>query len=346
MAFPSIPTNLIVQQANRHVLVQFDLIAGATSYSIQRSTDGVNYTVIATPTTNSYLDSTVLVGVEYWYQVASTNTSGTSPYCAPIAVVPAPTAELSLLELRQRAQQKADRVNSNFVTTDEWNFFINQAMYELYDTLIDVYEDYFMATPAQFMTDGTTYLYNLPDGATSFINLNQQSYIAPPFYKLAGVDLGINSAGNAWVTVNKFNFIDRNRFVYPNTASTIYGIFNLQYRMVGNQLLMIPTPTANQPVRLWYYPRLPALLKDTDLTTIGYSGWLQYVIVRAAKYALDKEESDTSKLDQELSVLNSRIEETSQNRDAGQPDKISDVRQNGQWNPNGSIGYNGPNGGY
>ena len=89
------------------------------------------------------------------------------------------------------------------------------------------------------------------------------------------------------------------------------------------------------------------MLADNDITTIGYSGWLQYVIVRAAKYALDKEESDTSKLDEELLFLKTRIEETSQNRDAGQADTISDVRSGRGWGNGGwGWGMNGPVGGW
>jgi hypothetical protein len=87
------------------------------------------------------------------------------------------------------------------------------------------------------------------------------------------------------------------------------------------------------------------LLADTDITTTGISGWIEYVIVRAAKYALDKEESDTSKLDAQLLYLKGRIEESAQNRDAGIPDKISDIRGSGWygqtgggWGPMGSSG--------
>jgi hypothetical protein len=169
--------------------------------------------------------------------------------------------------------------------------------------------------------------------------------VAPPFYKLIGVDLALQNASNGFVTINKFNFIDRNRFVYPNTASTIYGVFNLRYRLMGGNIEFIPTPSGNQQIRLWYVPRLKQLLQDGDITTTGISGWLQYVIVRAAKYALDKEESDTSKLDAELAFLKGRIEESANNRDAGQPDTISDVRNNG-FGGGWSNGSNSTSGGF
>lgn len=325
-------------------------MSGATSYDIQRSLDGVNYTSLASvsgvPLATSYLDSAVTTATAYWYQVRATNGSGSSSYASAGPVVPALTSEMSLLQIRTMAKQKADRVNSNFVTTAEWNNFINLAMYELYDLLITADEEYFVATPAQFLVSPVntqTYLYPLPDGVTSFINgiTGNAGYVAPAFYKLKGVDLALNTAQNAWVTVNKFTFMDRNKFIYPNTSSTIYGVFNLQYRLLGNNIEFIPTPSANQYIRLWYIPRLTALLADTDVSSTSISGWIDYVITRAAKYALDKEESDSSQMTMELVALKERIEGASANRDMGQPDRISDVRQGsygGGWGFDGSMG--------
>lgn len=342
MAIPSIPVNFYSQQANGQVLLSWDLVAGATSYSVQRSTDGVTFAVLATPTTNTYLDTAVTIGTQYFYRVASVNGSGTSPYTSSQNLVPSPTAEMSLGELRTRSQQRADRLNSQFVTLPEWNFFINQAMFELYDLLVTEYEDYFVAPPATFQVNGNTFLYPLPDGLIPMLDQNGQTFIPEPFLKLIGVDLALNSSANGYVSVNQFNFSDRNKFVYPNSASTIYGVFNLQYKLLGNKIEFIPTPSAGQQIRLWYIPRLRTLLADNDISTIGFSGWLQYVIVRAAKYALDKEESDTSKLDQELAFLVKRIEASAMNRDAGMPATISDVRgRNNGWGNGGSDGFHG-----
>jgi len=255
---------------------------------------------------------------------------------------------MPLSTIRLAAQQRADKVNDKFVSMTEWNSYINQSMFELYDLLVTLYEDYFVATPVSFVADGTTFLYPLPNGVTSFQNgLNpNQTLIAPPFYKLTGVDLALNNASNAFVTVNKFNFSDRNRFVYPNTASTIYGVFNLQYRLLGTgNIEFIPTPSAGQSIRLWYIPRLTQLLKDTDTTTMGISGWIEYVIVKAAYYALTKEESDTTSLVMQLAALQKRIEESAVNRDAGMPDTISDVN-NGNWSNGWTGGRNGAIGGF
>ncbi len=353
MAIPSQPQGFFVQTQNQQVLASWNISAGATSYILERSLDNVTFTSLVTlsgsPLATSYLDTTGTVGTQYFYKVAAATTDGTSNFTTSQSAVPTPTGEMTLGQIRLSAQQRADRINSNFVTKPEWNTYINQAMYELYDLLITLYEDQYTAQPIQFTADGSTYLYNLPNGTNTFSSgVNPGVTLTPPpFYKLLGVDLALNNATNAYVTINKFNFIDRNRFVYPNTASTIYGVFNMQYRLMGSQIEFIPTPTAGQSIRLWYIPRLTALLQDTDSTTVGVSGWTQYIIIRAAKYALDKEESDTTKLDQELLFLNDRITAAASNRDAGQADKISDTRGNNGFGYGGAgSGFNGSSGGW
>lgn len=345
MATPVTPTTFAVQQGNQQVYVSWDLNVLALSYVVQRSSDGLTYATIASPTTPNYLDTTVTIGQLYYYQVAAVNGSGTSPYTAPLSIVATPTSEMTLFQLRLAAQQRADRVNSQFVSNTEWNEYINQSMFELYDILVDSYEDYFLAPPVQFPIIGNTPTYPLPNGQLPFINgTTLTSFIAPPFYKLSGVDLSLNTSQNAFVTVNKFNFIDRNNYIYPNSNSTIYGVFNLQYRMMGNNIQFIPTPTAGQTIQLWYIPRLKQLLAENDITTIGYSGWLEYVIIRSAMLALVKEESDVSALTMALADLRRRIESASQNRDNGLPDTISNVGTFGNWGGGGP--FNGFHGGW
>lgn len=318
MAAPTTPNNFITQIGNQQVLLSWDNVAGALTYDVVRSTDNVTFTSLASVGVNQYVDLTAALGTQYFYKVAATNGSGSSPQTSSQSAIPTPVGEMALAQIRLAAQQRADRVNSNFVGKAEWDSYINQAMFELYDILITCYEDYAVAPPVNFVTVASQDTYPLPDG-TNYSG-------AAPFYKLLGVDLAINNANNARVDVKKFNWIDRNNYIYPNTASTIYGVFNLRYRVFGKNIKFIPTPSSGQPLALWYVPRLKTLLLDTDTTDIGISGWIEYVIVRAAKYALDKEESDTTKLDTEIIYLKGRIEESAQNRDAGQPDTISDTR--------------------
>lgn len=339
---PYQPQNLVVEQSDANILVSWDTSLSATGYLVQRSTDNVTFVTVATlGLVNQYLDSLPGVGIKYYYKVAGTNSSGTGPYSSVSSMIAAPPSELSLYELRLRAQQTADRVNSDFVLDSEWNAFIRMAMYELYDLLIGSYEDYFATQQATILTNGSTQYYNLPNGYNNYLGGSYTGVSGTPaqaFYKMAGVDLAVNTStiNPAWVTLKKFNFIDRNKYVYPNSTSTIYGVYNQSYRIMGDQIDFIPVPAGSQTIRLWYVPKLPALLQDTDLTTLGYSGWIRYPIVRAAKYSLDKEEgSDTSKLDAEILFLKQRIEQMSQNRDQGQPDCISETRRDSIYGGNG-----------
>ncbi len=335
MAIPAIPQGFNITQGNGQVFLSWSIMSGATSYSVQRSTDGVTYASAATPTPNSYLDTSVTVGTLYYYKIASTNASGTSSYTNPLSIVPALTGQMSLGEIRLHAQQRSDMIGSNFVTTPEWNYYINQSYYELYDLLITTYEDYFVAPVLQFTTTGSQ-SYALPNG---------QNYSnAPAFYKMYGMDIGVVPNANAFATLKKFDFIQRNRYVFPQITSTPLGIFNMEYRVVGGNIMFIPQPSAGQVMGVWYYPRLTTLLQDTDIMD-GISGWTEYVIVDAAIKALRKEESDTQELMNEKIMLKQRIEESATNRDAGQPDTISDTQTwSERWG--GSGGWDGPTGGY
>lgn len=343
MAIPYTPQGVTCDQADGNILVSWTGSLGATAYEIQRSTDGVNFSALdTTGITTQYVDELPGVGIMYWYKVAATNGDGTSAYSTSAQMVAAPPSEMSLFELRLRSQQTSDRVSSNFVTKTEWNAFIRLALYELYDLLITAYEDLFSSEYVFINTNGTAQRYAIPNGYDNYLGGTNTGVAGDParaLYKLVGMDLGVNTSNNAWVTLRKYNFIDRNKYVYPNSTSTIYGVYNMAYRLMGDYVNIIPTPAGNQQIRMWYAPKLPQLLADTDLTTIGFSGWLRYVIARSAKYALNKEEgSDTTPLDQELMYLKSRIEAAASNRDDQIPDTISNTRQDPIYGGNGFAG--------
>jgi hypothetical protein len=341
MAAPATPQGFYSVVGNGQVQLQWQLSPGATFYGVQRSTDNVAFTEIATPAATSYLDTTALLNVQYWYRVvAKDGVDESSPSVVQVAI-PTLAGNDSLMSVMLQARQRADRVGSNFVTDPELIGYINKSYYELYDLLVTLFEDYYLATPAIFYTTSNQSRYPLPNGVLPFSDAAGASIIARPMYKLLGVDLGLNTANNAFVTVNRFNFIDRNRFVYPNSNSTIYGVFNLQYRVMGDNIEFIPPPSANQPVRLWYIPKLRDLVALTDVLE-GISGWNEYVITDAAIKILQKEESDVSYLSAQKVALIARINASASNRDAGQPDTISDTRGAGRWGGQGDRG--GPGG--
>lgn len=353
MSVPYQPTGVAAQQSDGNILITWTGSLGATGYEIYRGTDGVNFTLLDTLLlVNSYLDELPGIGTNYYYRVVATNASGSSVPSSIVNMVAALPSEMSLGELRLRCQETADRVNSNFVGTSECNAFIRLAMYELYDLLIGSYSDWFADRKVFINTNGTLQDYPLPDGVTNYFgdiypSTSADGAPARAIYKLSGIDLGVNTSNNAWVTLKSYDFIQRNKYVYPNSTSTIYGVYNMRYRWMGQYLNLIPTPSGNQQLRVWYAPRLPALLQDTDLTTLGVSGWLRYAIARTAKYILNKEEgTDTSALDAEIGFLKKRIEEMASNRDQGDADTISETRSDPIYGGTGFAGGGGAQGGW
>jgi fibronectin type 3 domain-containing protein len=330
MALPMPLNNVLVQQGNGQVYLSWDYQAGAVSYSIERTQDLSSWTPLASPTVPEFLDTTVTTGEAYYYRVAGVNADGTGPYSSPQQVTVTQSGSMSLGQLRLLSQQKADRVGSEFVTKGEWNTYINQSYFELYDILVQKYgDDYFVEQFEFTLTNSNRY--PLPDG----INYNG----IRPFYKLMGVD--INIAGqDAWMTLRKYMFIQRNKYVYPQITTNVLGISGLRYRMVGGDLTFIPTPSAGQRVRVFYIPRLRTLLKDTDLVD-GVSGWTEYIAIDAAIKALVKEESDVSALQFAKQQMLERIEAAAENRDAGEPEVISRTRNMGVWGWSDDGGENG-----
>jgi hypothetical protein len=237
--------------------------------------------------------------------------------------------QTTLGSMRTQIRQRCDFVNNNFITDQEFNSYINASRFELYDILCQKFgDDYYVATPYTYTTSGKVSALT-----------NASTYPLPgDFYKGLGVEVALNPQDpNSWVSLRKFEFIQRNLWNFPNVY-TFYGITNLRYRFNGTNLLIVPIPSAGQTIRLWYAPRLNYLLNDTDVFD-GVSGWEEYIIVDCCIKALAKEESDASVFMAQKAALLQRIEEAAANRDIGEPETVSDSkRRNFAW---GDPGENG-----
>lgn len=135
--------------------------------------------------------------------------------------------------LRQLSQMRADLQNSQHITTQEWNSMITLSAKELIDILVGAYgNDYSVQVPYQFTVNGTQ-LYGLPSD----------------FYKLLGVDLQYGASPTGWVTLKKFEFIERNKYSWLN-----------------------PLPISASVVQLWYVPNPESLQFIPMCSTTSSSG--------------------------------------------------------------------------
>lgn len=345
-ALTSIPQNIVLSTGNGQNFLSWDQVAGATGYTIQRSTTGVigSFTTLATSPIFSYLDITAVAGTQYWYQVASNNASGTSSFNSigtnelSLTITSCLPGQINLGYLRYMSKLRADKLFSEFLTQDEWNFNINQSAKRLYDVLVTKFGDnYFSASPLQFNTTGAS-VYPLPNG----LNYNA----APALYKLLGVDAGINASNNEWFTLPRYNFIDRNRYSSLQLAGTVQSIYGLAYITMGNNIEFIPLPTSAQTIQIRYVPMVEEMLLDSDMMPYSISGWSELVIVDAGIKALIKEESyeQAMSLINERSELLERIETTAANRDIGQANTVSNTRSRAGDQNFGSFGGFGSSG--
>lgn len=216
-------------------------------------------------------------------------------------------AILTLEQLKLAARQRADKENDTHIGDDELTRYINSSIAELYDLLISAYGmDYFYK---EYSVPTVSGLIPLPDD----------------FYQLMGVDLFLSS--NNPLNLRQYNFAERNKYkngVFPYTQNST----NYRYRLLGNNLSIVPDPPSSLPVTIHYVPKATYLEADSDEFD-GYNGWEEYVIVNAAIAMLAKEESDTARLDMELGKLQDRISSISNGRNQGEPQSVIDIDRQG-----------------
>ena len=276
---------------------------------------------------------------------------------------------VALNTLRDEARQRADQVNSEFVTDAELNGYLNNSWSELYDILVSKYQDdYFLTSTLITVTSGTS-SYSLPSD----------------FYKARGVDLNINDNQNT--PLQRYTFADRTR------DSLVRYARDVKYRIQANNIVFAPSPS-NNTATLWYIPH-PRKLQSvtptgisrgstttwtvpsthsfvagdkinaigffatnynveqtvssvtsttvvTDLNSSALSdptvygtlesmqdfvnaGWRQYVSVDSAIMMMLKEESDISGLVYVKQGLLERIEIMAEDRDSGEPARVTNV---------------------
>lgn len=320
------PSGFTALSAEKSVLLSWNQTPLSTLYFVRRSTDNMTFSDLASTASLSYVDKSGTVGTIYYYQVQASNGSSYGNPTASIAALPLKPGQTTAGNIILEAQQRCNKERSQFYTAQELMSICSQSRKELYDILVQKFgDDYYLATPYQYLTSNQQQFYPLPDD----------------FYKLLGVDVALNNGDpNSWVTLKEFNFIQRNLYNFPNVY-TMYGITNLRYRLMGDNLEIVPVPSGGQTIQIWYAPRVSQLINPTDIVD-GVSGWEEYIVADMCIKMLAKEESDISIYAAQKQMLLKRIEEAAENRDIGEPQTVSDSRRrNFSWGDPGDMGSGG-----
>lgn len=322
------PANFQAFSAQGQVLLSWQAAPLATTYYINRSSDGVTFTNIGQTAAVQYSDSSGVISTPYYYQVQAATTLASSQPTVAIQALSLKPGQTTVQNLRLEAQQRCNKEGSPYYTTQEWNSMISQSYKELYDIIIQKFgDDYFIAVPYTYTTTGV-------------IDPVYQAQVFPlpnDFYKLMRCEVALNPADpNSWITLKQFEAIQANLYNYPNIY-TFYGITNLRYRLWGTNLQIVPITSAGQTIRIWYSPKPDQLVSDIQ-TVDAISGWEEYVISDVCVKAMVKEESFESAqaFAIQKQALLKRIEEAAENRNVGEPQVVSDSRlRNFAWSDDG-----------
>lgn len=230
---------------------------------------------------------------------------------------------VSLSDLQTAILQRCDiPATSNYVTSGELTSYINNSAAELYDALVTRYEDYAVIGPIQFTVT------NVPDSGDAYT-------LPADFYKLRGVDRQAFSAGGYWDTVRPYNFLERN---FYNTTTSLVAApvqrFQTWYRIIGQELYLLPWTTVAGTYRFWYTPFLPPLVNAGDTLPAYLSGpaWHEYIITDCIIKIYTKQEDDPSPFMAQKEALLKRIYDVAVNRDEGDTDRVQDVHKLYGWN--------------
>jgi hypothetical protein len=336
MPIPSIgsvntPSNFQIMSAEGQVILTWAQTPLANIYYVSRSTDNISFSLLGTTTGLIYNDTTGTLGTIYYYYVQAGDGTYSSVATSSLSGLSLKTGKTTVGNLILEAQQRCNKENSLFYTQQELVSMVSQSYKELFDKLITAYgDDIEVATPYSYTTGQNQQMYPLPSD----------------FYKLLLCEVALNPQDpNSYVTLRKFNLIQKNLWNYPNVF-TFYGITNLRYRLSGDNLMLVPQTQGGQTVRIWYVPRPSQLVLLTDIVD-GIAGWEEYIVADVCIKMLAKEESDVSVFAAYKAELNKRIDEMSKNRILAEPQTVSDSKtRNFSWGDTGDGYGSGGNYGY
>lgn len=219
--------------------------------------------------------------------------------------------QVTLGDLKARALDRADMTNSSFIETARLRDYLNAGGSELYNILVRVYGDDYFFKKDTIVTVANQEEYNLP----------------PDFYKLTALWLVLGSGNNTQRRELK-------RFMYSDVGTDHDHSLSLstqlpRYRLTQNNLFLFPKPDGGKTIEFWYVPQYQKMIADTDSVNLGIptlpNGWEEYLVVWAAIKCLEKEESDTRDLKQDLADLRSQFINTAPDRDTKEGERVVDV---------------------
>lgn len=203
-----------------------------------------------------------------------------------------------------------EAVQANFTDAD-LNYAINTAQQDVATEMSLVNEQYFVNTTPTVITQipGQQY-YDLPTDFWKMVRLEDLTTgLQIPF-------TDIDSQNNFFQTA-----------IPPLVSITFAGFAAM---IVGNKVGFTPIPTATQQAQFWYVPILPDLQSDTSTTQIPRQ-FTDLIAMKAAIYAMIKDEDDTTPLERQYAARFNQLVRATRDRQQQNPKKVRRIGDTTQY---------------
>jgi len=219
---------------------------------------------------------------------------------------------VTLADMRNAIKLRGSYENSSDITDALLTDFINEAIAELWDILKSKRDDRLVSSFT------ITYLANAPTYDLSVSVDSDMNGEPTSFYELRKLEIADPSVASGWRRLRKIDLDVSHQ--YANLYGKRY-VYRLQGGGSGgagsaDQLVLHPTPTVNETLRVWYIPSAPILVDGGASANFNsISAYEELVYQLAWRRCRDRQEQDLSSVDREIARLTARISTASDGRD-------------------------------
>jgi regulation of enolase protein 1 (concanavalin A-like superfamily) len=283
------PTNITLSNvAATTATVGWSLVSGATGYSIERSSDGVNYTVLAAvgSAVTSYNSTGMWDGDRFFYRVRASNAAGVS---VPSDVVVATTLPGATTGVTVAAVSSSQLVVSWNDVDTESNYrierSIDQSNWTLVATVaanITVYADSGLTTNSRYYyrivtivngtdvatsttTSGSTRINGIVTGLvisdvmTTSVSLAWNAFLQADGYRIDRSTDGTNYSTIANLSGGTIGYVDTGRTAFTKYYYRVYGVNSATGSLTATAQTFASTLSTSPPSSPWLFKEFGGL---------------------------------------------------------------------------------------
>ncbi len=203
--------------------------------------------------------------------------------------------------------------NSQVCTDAEITQYINNSGTWLNDILSQAFGSKYNLKKITFTLTPGTDTYNISDGAATIK--------ATDFMALQRLEVRVN--GSQYVKINEIKLGELDYYQNPSSNMTAYGPM-IAYTFLGPSLLFAPVPQIAYAMRMFYTACWTNLASGSDVMD-AVDGWHQLIMDDVCIKILRKQDLPCDEFIRSKQEQLDRINQLKQNRDTGNPPRITDV---------------------